>query len=162
MINRTLGTLDPIVYFENSQGDILLPPTTEDARWLYGQKYSREGWEWREAGTLPEVDRLQTRLVEKDRRQDEANSRRDDQTTAEKWQMIGDRLRARMISSSTSPYEREFISLYLQLREEKRAKHAQRWKERNYYLVAREFDSGHSGAASLMKGEDTDKWERGV
>jgi hypothetical protein len=162
MINRALGTLEPVIFFENSSGEIMLPPTTEDARWLYGSKYSREGWEWREAGTLPEVDRLQKRMVESERRRDEREAQADERSGAQRWQAVSDNLRQRMISSSTSAYEREFIQLYLQLREEKRDRHRQRFKERTYYLVAREMDEAHSSAAHLMKEESGDQWERGV
>lgn len=148
MILRKLGTLDPVIYFENSNGEIVLPPNSSEARYFYegfrqasGKTYRELGFEWREAETLAEVDALQRRLVEQDRRANERNAERDERSRSASWQRIGDSLRARMVSSSTSPYEREFIALYLQLREEKRARHRQRWLERTSYLWAREFDA---------------------
>ncbi len=148
MIMRKLGTLDPVVYFENSRGEIVLPPTSEDARYFYegvrdpsGKTYRDLGYEYREAETLAEVDALQRRLVELDQRTNAQNAQRDDEGRKESWRRIGDSLRARMVSSSTSPFEREFIRLYLELREEKRARHRQRWLERTSYLWAREMDA---------------------
>ena len=149
MLMRALGTLDPIIYFENSQGEIVLPPTTPEARYFYegrpdatGRTYRDHGFEWREAGTLAEVDKLQARLVEQERRANEQASARDDARSQEIWAKVGSSLRARMVSSSTSEYEKEFIRLYLELREERREKHRQRWLERVSYLWAREMDSG--------------------
>jgi hypothetical protein len=148
MITRKLGTLDPVVYFDNASGEIVLPPTTADARYFYegfrqasGKTYRELGFEYREAGTLAEVDALQRRLVEQDRRTSERDAQYDEARRGESWRHVGDSLWARMVSSSTSAFERDFIELYLKLREEKRAKHRQRWLERTSYLWAREQNS---------------------
>lgn len=153
-----LGSLDPVVYFQNSRGEIVLPPDSTLARYFYegardsnGKTYRDLGFEWREAGTLAEVDDLQRRLVEQDRRSNEAGAERDEALRGESWRRVGDRLRARMVSSSTSTYEREFIGLYLRLRDEKRAKHRQRWLERVSYLWAREMDAS-SRPTDRMRG----------
>ena len=148
MIMRKLGTLDPVIYFDNARGEIVLPPTTSDARYFYegfrdatGKTYRDRGFEYREAETLAEIDALQRRLVERDRRDNERKLQYDEAARGEAWRRIGDSLRARMVSSSTSAYEREFIELYLRLREGKRTRHRQRWLERTSYLWAREFDA---------------------
>lgn len=157
MINRALGTLDPIVYFENSEGAIVLPPETATARYFYeghrggsGRTYRELGFEWREAGTLAEIDALQKRLVEQERREAERNAEVDDARSRMIWEKVGASLRARMVSSSTSEYEKEFIRLYLELREERRARHRQRWLERTSYLWAREFDSGTKATDRIL------------
>jgi hypothetical protein len=160
-VYRALGSLEPIIYFEDRDGQIMLPPTTEDARWLYQSKYSKEGWEWKEAGTLAEVDVLQKRLVAEERRRDEATAERDDRAGVVKWRAVGDALRERMISSSTSPYERDFIAAYLQVREDRRERHRQRWLERTSYLWAANMDSG-TKPTDRMKSEPGDRWERGI
>jgi hypothetical protein len=46
-----------------------------------------------------------------------------------------------MCSSSCSAYEREFISLWLGMEEEKRKKYTQRWSERVGYIWSREMDA---------------------
>jgi hypothetical protein len=151
-----LGTLDPIIYFENAKGEIVLPPTSADARHWYessqgGPSYRERGFELRGAETLAEVDALQARLVAQDRATNERALAQDDAQRRQAWYAIAERLRARMCSSSTSPYEREFIELYLKLREEKRDKHRQRFLERISYLWAREMDSG-SKATDRVRG----------
>ena len=160
-MNRTgfaLGRLNPIVYYENADGQIILPPTTADARYFYsqakdaqGQTYREKGFEFREADTLAAVDELQRRLTEAELRRLGQEADRDDRLTAMAWKQRGSDLRARMISANTSPYERDFIDAYLQLREEKRAKHRQRFMETTMYLEAREMDSGHH-ATDRIKG----------
>lgn len=142
-----LGRLNPILYYENSRGDIVLPPTTEDGRYFYQQRgadgtsYRDRGYELREAGTLAEIDVLQKRLVTAEMRKMGEAADKDERISAKVWAERGFALRQRMMSSSTTPYERDFIELYLQLREEKRAKHRQRWTEAQMYLWAREMDS---------------------
>jgi hypothetical protein len=151
-MNRTgyaLGRLSPIIYYENVDGVIVLPPTTEDARYFYekrgadGRSFKDNGFEIREADTLQAVDTLQRRLVEAERRRLGDVAERDERVSEAIWKKRGEDLRARLVSGSTSEYEKDFIRLYLQLRDEKRAKHRQRWLEAQMYLEAREFDSSH-------------------
>lgn len=157
-MNRTgyaLGRLNPIIYYENAKGDITLPPTTEDARYFYeapdyqGASYRSKGFEIREAGTLAEVDRLQRRLVEIEQRKMGAAAAHDELVSAELWNKRGEDLRGRMVSSTTSEYEKDFIRLYLQVRDDKRARHRQRWLEAQMYLEAREMDSNHKATDRL-------------
>jgi hypothetical protein len=162
--NRTgfaQGQLSPIIFFQNSDGQIILPPDTENARWIYETRFRKLGYDWREAGTLAEVDQLQKRLVAQEMQKAEHDADRDEAMGAAKWKEVGDRLHQRMVSSATPEFEREFIKLYLQLREEKRDKHRQRWTEREWYLFSREMDSSTKGT-DRMKAEDGDCWARGV
>jgi hypothetical protein len=126
---RALGTLEPVIYFQKADGYVILPPEEIGkrgvARMLYERKYRDEGWEWREAGTLAEVDKLQSRLVDPER----------------VWQTTGGNLRQRITSATCTPFEREFIGHYLQLRESRRERYRQRWLEHVSYLWAREMDS---------------------
>lgn len=99
------------------------------------------GWEWREAGTLAEVDRLQKRLVDQENvRANHMAYTVGDRSRAIK-DAVADNLRQRMCSSSTSAFERDFIGLYLKLREDKRDKYRDRLTEHNWYLWAREQNS---------------------
>jgi hypothetical protein len=90
------------------------------------------------------VDRLQATLLEQERREWEREAINDEMIMGARQREIVDRLRQRMCSSSTTPYERDFIAAYLQLREEKRDKYRQRFSERIAYLnvLARETPRG--------------------
>jgi hypothetical protein len=144
------GTLEPIIYFERSDSYAILPVydagCPEQARRVFNERYKNhatERWQWRETdGTLSAVDALQKRLVDQEERRDgamiEAHA-----MVRERWRkQVSDSLRARMCSSATSPFEREFIEIYLTLREEKtRDKYRQQLEHRNHYLWLRENNS---------------------
>lgn len=145
---RAMGTLSPVIYFENVDGHILMPPQEkgqgeELPRRLFEQLYKKKGYDWKEAGTLDAVDRLQSRLIEQEQRvltrqgfvMDQAREQARKQTTSRFLQTLA--------SSSTSEYEKEFIRLWMDMSEDKRKIYTQRFTERNMYLEAREFDSTH-------------------
>jgi hypothetical protein len=145
---RAMGTLSPVIYFENAGGHILMPPQEKGQgeatpRRLFDQLYKKKGYEWKEAGTLNDVDRLQSRLIEQEQRvltrqgfvMDQAREHARKQTTSRFLQTLA--------SSSTSEYEKEFIRLWMDMSEDKRKIYTQRFTERNMYLEAREFDSNH-------------------
>lgn len=154
MSDRTgfaVGRVSPIVFYDNSAGEVVLPPSADVARYYYsefrdgsGRTYRDRGFELREAGTLAEVDALQRRLVERDRREAEGQVDRQEAATAEAWRRRGSDLYARMVSAATPEYEKEFIRAYLQVRDDKRARYRQAWLERQSYLWAREQDSAHA------------------
>lgn len=138
-MNGFLGTLDHVVYFKNYSdpvhppGYLMLAPYSDfPVPFGYSREYAR---------TLPEIDRLQFTLIEQERRACELDVLHDEVILGRKFAEITDRLRRTMISSSTSPYERDFIEAYLKLREDKRDKHRQRFAERTMYLHARENDT---------------------
>lgn len=134
-----LGSLSAVVYFRNHrdpnhpEGYLMLAPYSE---FPTPRGYSREL-----ARTLSDIDKLQRVLCEQERRDFERDRLYDEVLVGAKQRGITDKLRQRMVSSSTTPYDRDVIEAYLQLKEEKRAKHAQRFMERNMYLYAREMDS---------------------
>lgn len=144
---RALGTLNPIHYLQNANGHLILVPVEQkesglaDARRVYELKFKPQGYEWKEAGTLKEVQILQKRLVEQEQRildgQGQADVNRRQRLHAE----VAASLRQRMMSSSCSAYERDFIELWLNMREEKQDQYTQRFTERNMYIHALEFDS---------------------
>lgn len=142
---RAPGQVDPVLYLENSSGHLMLLPVESGhdsslARRIWIERYKSKGYDWREAGTLSEVARLEKRLVEQERR--EAEQIRDQRMAhydAQKSKVRSD-LRQRMYSAD--PWEREFIQLWLQLDDDKRKIYEQRWKERNAYLWALHENSG--------------------
>ena len=143
---HALGTLEPVIYFINAAGHILLPPQeigqgTVTPREMYERRYRAQGYEWREAGTIYEVDKLQNRLVAQEAKVAGAQSARMDEIRERARRETASNLRQRMCSSSCSAYEREFISLWLGMEEEKRKKYTQRWSERVGYIWSREMDA---------------------
>ncbi len=145
------GTLSSPIYFERSDGQIDIPvyeaghpeiarKVFESARYKY---HPTEKWEWREdCHSLSDIDRLNDRLVEQEVRQNEAMYGSHMQLREMVRARVASSLRQKMCSSSTSPYEREFIAAYLALRDQKqRDKYGQALLHRNYFLMAREYDS---------------------
>jgi hypothetical protein len=139
------GSLRPVIYFENKDHYVILPPeeigVVGIARSVYERKYKHEGWEWREAGTLGEVDALQKRLVDQEVRRDTAMADRNSEMRERLFRQSGAVLRQRMVSSDTTPWERDFIKAYLALRENRRDKYRDALMHHNYYIWAREQDS---------------------
>lgn len=130
---RKRGSIEPVVYFVNRSGHVVLAP--------YSEMATPEGYVREEAGTLDDVDRLQVRLVMQEREQWEKEATHEEALFAPRLAAIRDRLYARMTSGSTPAYEKEFIRLYLDLRIDKRQRHRERFSHREAYLWARENDS---------------------
>ena len=127
-----LGSASAIEYFRNHastdrpEGYLILAPFSSAP---CPPGYSREF-----ADSLSAVDRLQFILLAQERAQWEQEQIFDDAMTRSRQQRVVDNLKERMISSSTSPHERDFISFYLLLREEKREKHRKVFEQRTAYL----------------------------
>jgi hypothetical protein len=143
---HALGTLEPVIYFINAAGHILLPPQeigqgTVTPREMYERRYRAQGYEWREAGTIYEVDKLQSRLVAQETKTAQGQAQYMDEVREKARRETASNLRQRMCSRDCSAFEREFISLWLGMEEEKRKKYTQRWSERVNYLWAREMDA---------------------
>lgn len=140
-----LGTLSAIIYFENKDGRIVLPGydagKPEQARKVFEMRFRHMGYDWREAGTLAEVDRLQTRMREQILREQAPNLERQSEAREIIHAQTASAMRQRMMSSSTTPYDRDFMELYLKLQETKRDKYRDAFDHRNMYLNIREQDS---------------------
>jgi hypothetical protein len=138
-MNGYLGSLEAVIYFRNHRdphhppGHLMLSPYSD---FPTPSGYTREA-----ARTLGEIDKLQFTLIEQERRECEEEILHDEAILGRKQREVTDRLRQRMVSGATTPYERDFIEAYLQLQEQKRDKHRQRFMERTMYLHARENDT---------------------
>ena len=152
---RALGTLDPVIYFQDSKGHILMPPVEVGkgpvlALKLFEEKFKPQGYQWKEAGTLQEVEKLQNQLIAQETRILQAQGQRMDNAREASRRVTSSNLRQRMASSSCSQYERDFIRLWLDMDEEKRKKYTQRFTERNMYLWGLEMDSSHNDVTDRM------------
>ncbi len=145
------GRIDGPVYFVNSRGEIHLPPTTEDALRIK-DAWAKRGFQMCHVETLSELDRLQKRMEEYEMAKAEFEQVRDDSVWAARRSEVVRRLTQRMRASHTSPYERQFIENYLQLRYEKREKYQKRFLCDRAYFLAREFDDGGKGKIAEIEG----------
>lgn len=149
-VSRTLGTLSPIVYFVNSSGADRDPAHPPGYIMLapYSDFPTPHGYLREYAGTLPDARRLNDRLVQQSRDEWEREAETNHNLVAAKRAEVRDRIVARMQRSDTTPYEREFLELYLQLRDDKAAKYDSIWNQRQAYLHALENDLGDRRADS--------------
>lgn len=134
------GTHEAVIYFRNYRdpahpvGYLMLAP--------YSDFPTPAGYERCGAESLSEVDKLQRVLIYQERASAQNEYFHDEATFGARQQAIRDRLYARMVSDSTSPYERDFIKSFLELRDEKkREKYAAAFEHRAMYLHARENDT---------------------
>lgn len=161
--NRTgykMGTLSAVIYFEKADGSIvpvhgcpiekhiLIPPSEIGdggrlARMLWEQKYKAMGYAWCEAGTFKEVQELQRKLVVQEMKVNHHMGSYDHEVRKRVHAKVAESLRQRMASSSCSPWERDFIKAWLDLREDKQDEYTRKWEQKQYYLQCVEFDSTH-------------------
>lgn len=147
---RAQGTLNPILFFENAAGDIPLPPTTEEAL-RFKKRMEAKGYELREARTLAEVDKLQTRLQDLEIRRMGPNLEHHQEIREAVRKHVSSNLYARL-STGIGDYEKEFIRCYLQLRESKRDRYRDIWEQRQMYLHVREMDENTLGTDRILEG----------
>ena len=134
--NFKLGSLNPVIYFQNADGIIQLPPTSDVA--------TPRGFHRCEAGSLPEIDRLQKQLEQQERETWQRGAERDEAQFSARREAIRSSLTTRMCSADCSAYEREFIQLYLRVREEnKRELYQKKFGLDVAYFIAREMDSSN-------------------
>lgn len=160
-----LGSLSPVIWWENRketvrvhgcpiERHILIPPTEIGdngalARQLYEARphgrpsYKDQGYVWNEAGTLKEVQTLQARWEDQEMKVLRHMGHYDHEVRKKVHAEVAGRLRQRMASSACSPFERDFIKLWLELRQSKQDEYTKKWEDRIFYNQALEFDSNH-------------------
>jgi hypothetical protein len=119
-------------FFERRDGTVLLPP--DDTTPCPADCLDRE------ANTLTEVDALQRRLQQATNDRCQRELQHDEEAFASARQRVIDNIHAKLASSATSQYERDFLREYIKLREEKREKYRQRFACDVAYLEMREND----------------------
>lgn len=147
---RAIGSVEPIIVFEREDGYIVLPQygagMIEQARHIFEARYRNhptEKWMWREWGCrMEDVDRLQKKLTEQEYRKNQQMLEVHHEMREAIRKRVADDLRQVMISSSTTPFERDFVSIYLELRDDaKRDKYRASLEHHQFYLWARENDA---------------------
>lgn len=157
-----LGTLSPIIYFENAEGRIVIAGydagKPEQARKVFEGRFKKLGYEWRETHTLADVDRLQSRMADQIQRERAPGMERMIQSREAVEAVVGANLRQKMVSSSTSPWEREFIQLYLERRENRAEKFRQQFEHRAAYLNIRENDNSKNEVTDFAPDQPGEFW----
>ncbi len=149
---RKLGTLRPVIYFENRKdpskplGYIMLAPETNTPNY-----YVPEGFETMEAGTLAEVTKLQKRLEQQEFDERDVELENYKQQFAEARKEKRATLVKMMLSSDTSEHDRQFIEAYLQIREDRREKYEKLFSQRTAYLNVMAFDEGKAQQTIIDK-----------
>jgi hypothetical protein len=132
---RKPGTVAPLVYFRYPNGHLTLAP--------FSSCPTPEGSIREEVDTLAGIDKVVDVLRRQEYEQAEREMIRDMNVFKEREMAILDRIYARIASSATSEYEKEFLRYYLPLRDErKRQTYRQRFLEAQWVLYARENDLG--------------------
>src|SRR5262249_2128693 len=109
---RKPGCVAPVIYFRYPSGHLTLAPFSECP--------TPAGAIREEADTLPQIDRLVDTLRRQEYEAAQNEMHRDMNQFAQRERDIRDKLYARMTSNVTTEYEKEFIRLYLQLRDERK------------------------------------------
>ena len=107
------GTIDPIHYWQNKNGKVLLLSHSDMLGMDRLRRYmDRLGYRLMVAETLKEAESLQTKLQDQLKKEQEQDLIRDEAMTANRRGQIKERLEARKNSAITNEYEKEFIRLY--------------------------------------------------
>lgn len=122
----------------------------------YSAMPTPRGWARHEACTLRECYDLQTRLQQQEMIDWQRESTRDVRKLEARFAATHDRLVARMQSSATTQYERDFIREYLKLQADKLEKHERAFACGTAYLRVLE----HDGAPGRRDDEESVNLDR--
>jgi len=132
---RKPGCVAPVIYFRYPNGHLTLAPFSDCP--------TPDGAIKEEADTLPAIDKLVDQLRKQEYENSQSEMNYDMNLFAARNKEIRDKIYSRISSSATTEYEKEFLRLYMQLRDErKRETYRQRFTEAQWYLHARENDLG--------------------
>lgn len=145
------GSISPIFYWQNQKGYVMLLETSE---FLGNERLKRYMSKWgfmlMSAETLKEAEKLQIKLQEQLKKEQEIELAKDEMMTANHRDQIRQRLEARKNSSNTNPYEKEFIRLYLDWRNHKHDIFKKRFTQQIGHLDALEFDNPNKHIHDLL------------
>ena len=133
-------SFEPVYYFINYKsrdhepGYILMSPYTGCP--------SPEGYREEYADNLPAVRRLEKILQRQEQVKCQSEWEKNESLIGPGQQAVRDRMYARMISGRTSPYERDYIKAWFQLKDEKKKeKYEAIYEQQQAYLHALHFDT---------------------
>jgi hypothetical protein len=142
-----MGTLTPVIYFLCSAGHVVLAPyssvTISSCEYQHpvtslrcGLPVHREG-----ADTLTAIGQLERRLTAQENAKFAVEKAIDESTREEAVRRTRDNLCQKLYSSATPQAEKDFIRAWMDLQDEKRAKHASKYEAYSVYVHAAHYDS---------------------
>ena len=140
------GRIAPAIYFENVRnpnypvGYAFLAPSGVQAKRAYEERFKADGWQWCEADTWDALTKLQKKLIAQETERNERIVAADNVDRNRIRRETSERLKTQMLRSDTPDFERRFIAAWLDSHEDRRSTYEQRWRERQYYIEAVEFD----------------------
>lgn len=143
------GRIKAILYYQNQQGRIMMLPTDEETK-RFRKQMEGLGYMLMGAETLKEAEILQKKLQEQLKVEQQQELAYDDSVTSRGRAAVGERLRRKLASSSTSEYEKDFIRAYLVWRENKHALFQKKFTSEIGHLDQLEFDNCNNRVADLM------------
>lgn len=147
--DMAVGKIKAILYFINARGYIhLLPSDEESKRWRAHMRSL--GFEMMAAETLHDARKLQKKLQEQLYAEQQAELAKDESLTMMRRKQIRDRMVARRNSSATSQIERDFIDMWLVMREQKHDIFKKRFTSQMGVMDALEYDQPNNRIHDLM------------
>lgn len=121
-----------VIYFERPDGTILIPPT-HDTR-------IPDGCNRHECNSIHEVELLERRMQQDTRDRAEREADHEDEMLTERRRQIRRNIMSSIESSATTPYDKDFLLAWCQLRDDKRReRYKQLFQQRESY-----FESLHN------------------
>src|ERR1017187_5789977 len=122
-----------VTYFESASGAISIPPTLDTP--------TPPGYDRRECHSIHEVEALERRMQQSSRDTAELEGGRWEAEGMETRRPVHRNLMTAIEPSSTSPYDKEFLKAWCELRDEKRREPYKRiFQQRESYFEALHFD----------------------
>lgn len=143
------GSIEPIYYFRNAQGNILLLPTKEETLRFRDWLRQKMGYEMFIADTLQQADTLQKRLAWQFEREQQQELERDEKLTAPGREAVRARLAQRLAANGTPPAEKDFIRAYLAFRDLRHDRFKKRFTGQYAILTDLWYDNGKQHVADL-------------
>ena len=148
---RKSGTIEPIYYWQNQKGYVMLLDNSVSLGMDRLRRYmGKLGFQLMSAETLKEAEKLQYKLQDQLKKEQENELIKDEAMTAYHRDQVRVRLEARKNSSSTNEYEKEFIRLYLDWRNNKHDLFKKRFSQQIGHLDALEFDNPNKRIHDLL------------
>jgi hypothetical protein len=143
------GKIKAILYFINAQGTVKMLPTDEESHRFRGYM-KKLGFEMMFAESLHEARKLQKKLQEQLAAEQANELIKDEVATSGRREAIRVRLNQKLHSNSTSETEKEFIRLWLVMREDKHNMFRRRFTQQIGHLDALEFDNPNKHIHDLL------------
>jgi len=138
--NYAPGKIKPILYFQNEKGTVMMLPTDEETHRF--RKHMRNlGFEMYAAETLQQAEKLQKKLQDQLYNERQMELAKDEEMTRIRRQQVRDRLVTRRNSAACNQTEKDFIDMWLKVREQKHEIFKKKFTSEIGHLDALEFDN---------------------